>query len=213
MDGVACLGTTEEGRQGAPRSTSPTPRGAPAVNNYDPVSKVDSHLTGLLRKRPFPNRDNFGSGPPPGARGAGSGAAGPRRAVDAPRAVDAFLLLSARAPCGGGGVDAGGRARVPPTPPRPNHPTVPPCAAPFRQPAPAVTCEKKFAPDAADRTRDSCRLRQPVRQATSIASDSNGLRERRSRAPVQSTRRRQRSGLACEIVEERRVGQFARVQH
>ena len=56
------------------------------------VSKVDSHLTGLLRKYPFQIGTTFGSGPPPGTRGVGSGAAGPwtrrGRAMDAPWTPD-----------------------------------------------------------------------------------------------------------------------------
>ena len=71
-----------------------TPRGLPSGvverrgRRDHRVSKVDSHLAGLLRKDPFQIGTTFGSGPPPGTRGVGSGAAAPwtrrGRAVDAP---------------------------------------------------------------------------------------------------------------------------------
>ena len=56
-------------------------------------------ITGLLRKDPFQIGTTFGSGPPPGARGAGSGAAGPwtrhGRAVDAPWTREKLSRLAA----------------------------------------------------------------------------------------------------------------------
>ena len=86
-----------------------------AGSYYDLVSKVDSHLTGLLRKYPFQIGTTFGSRPPPEARGQGSGAAGPwtrrGRAMDAPWTLDLLTQDTAR---GDGEGDA--EARLAPRP-------------------------------------------------------------------------------------------------
>ena len=88
----ASVAVTPRGGAAPARSAPLEPLGAPPLTV--PVSKVDSHLAGLLRKRPFPNRDNFWFGT--ATRGPRAGV-GRRRAMDAPwtrrgRAVDAGVI-------------------------------------------------------------------------------------------------------------------------
>ena len=89
MGGVAEGGSVGRGGSRGSEGFRGVPRGRSRV-----VSKVDSHLSELLRKIPLPNRDNFWFGT--ATRGPRGGVGG-RRAMDAPwtrrgRAVDAGVI-------------------------------------------------------------------------------------------------------------------------